>query len=143
MDNKLNVFEGAPQNKVFIAIALIIITCQLSFILFGGQWLSISEWALSVGLGFVSLPLGMAIRCIPDELLERFGERIATESRPVMMRATPYISTAGQRVRDELSLQRLQRTGRWIVSIIQAIDIRDTESMPDERTALLETEDMV
>lgn len=146
MDNKLNVLEGALKNKLFIAIVLLIGIGQVSFILFGGQylqlqWLDASEWALSVGLGFVSIPLGMVIRCIPDEALQSFGERTASKSRPVMMRVTPYLSTAVERVRDGSPLRWLQQAGRCIVLRVRAMPA--TGSLPNERDALLEWQDMV
>jgi len=148
VDRKLNVLEGALKNKMFIAMALLISAFQVLFVFFGGEHLKLqrldaSEWALSVGLGFMSIPLGMAIRCIPDEPFRRFGERIATNSRPVLMWLTPYFLTATGRVRDGLPLQWVQRRWRGIVSMVWAMEIRDTESTPDERSGLLAWQDVV
>lgn len=53
---------------------------QVLIILFGGQPFSISatkppqsgiQWGLAIALGFISIPIGMVIRCIPDELLSK------------------------------------------------------------------------
>lgn len=137
MDNKLNVLEGALKNRYFLTIALSISICQVLFILFGGEHLQLqpldaSEWALSVGLGFISIPLGMAIRCIPDEPLRRAGEWVATKTG---------LTTATARVRNGLPLQWLWKIGVWIVSTIQAMRNRDTPSLPDERAALLAWQD--
>lgn len=76
LDNKLNVFENIHKNYFFIIINLIMIGGQVLIVFFGGEAFKIvpldgREWALSVGIGALSLPWGALIRLFPDEWLER------------------------------------------------------------------------
>ncbi|KAF6742415.1 Ca-transporting ATPase [Ephemerocybe angulata] len=58
LDNKLNIFEGIVKNRYFLAITAI--TFQVRRI--GGR-----EWGISLALGFVSIPYGAFVRCMPNE----------------------------------------------------------------------------
>lgn len=74
LDNKFNIFEGLHRNWYFLGINLIIITGQVLIIFFGGSALSatrldVTQWAISVTLGAVSLPIGILTRLIPDRLV--------------------------------------------------------------------------
>lgn len=76
LDNQLNVFKGIAQNPYFIAVNIVIITVQIIFISFGGEALSVTplsarEWAISLVLGGMSLPVGILMRLIPDESVPR------------------------------------------------------------------------
>ncbi|EYB22146.1 hypothetical protein FG05_30628, partial [Fusarium graminearum] len=72
LDNKLNIFEGLHLNVFFIVINLIMIGGQILIIFVGGDAFEIvrlsgKEWGLSIGLGAISIPWGVAIRLCPDE----------------------------------------------------------------------------
>ncbi|KFY76785.1 hypothetical protein V499_03662 [Pseudogymnoascus sp. VKM F-103] len=85
LDNKLNVFSGILQNPFFIAVNMVIITGQVLIIYFGGSVLattrlSANEWAISLLIGFASLPVGMLLRLTPDASLQRiFTFRVGTQ----------------------------------------------------------------
>jgi P-type Ca2+ transporter type 2C len=71
LDNKLNVFEDICRNLYFLAISLVIIIGQMLIIFFGGSALSAvrltaTQWAISLILGFLSIPVGVVVRLIPD-----------------------------------------------------------------------------
>ncbi|KAK4118045.1 calcium-translocating P-type ATPase [Parathielavia appendiculata] len=71
LDNKLNFLEGITRNYFFIGINLIMIGGQVLIIFVGGEAFRITrlngvEWALSIGLGAISLPAGAVIRKFPD-----------------------------------------------------------------------------
>jgi hypothetical protein len=75
LDNKFNIFEGISRNRLFIAISLVMIGCQVMIILVGGKAFSITrldgaQWGYSVILGALSIPIGAVIRLIPDKLFE-------------------------------------------------------------------------
>ncbi|KAJ5975946.1 ATPase P-type K/Mg/Cd/Cu/Zn/Na/Ca/Na/H-transporter [Penicillium waksmanii] len=78
IDNKLNIMEGVWRNKWFIGIQLIIIGGQILIIFVGGQAFSVkrldqgSQWAVSLVLGAISLPIAVVIRLIPDEFASKF-----------------------------------------------------------------------
>lgn len=60
----------------FIVINIIMIGGQILIIFVGGEAFKIThltgkEWALSIGLGAISIPWGAFIRCIPDEWAEK------------------------------------------------------------------------
>jgi Ca2+-transporting ATPase len=75
VDNRLNIMEGICSNKWFIGIQLIIIGGQTLIIFFGGAAFSVqplhqvSQWAVSLMLGALSLLVAVIIRLIPDEFV--------------------------------------------------------------------------
>ncbi|CAI7613334.1 unnamed protein product [Penicillium glandicola] len=77
IDNKLNILEGIWKNRWFIGIQLIIIGGQILIIFVGGAAFSVkrlnegSQWAVSLILGALSLPIAVVIRLIPDEFVAR------------------------------------------------------------------------
>jgi len=74
LDNRFNVFEGLTKNLFFCAIFLVMIAGQILIVFVGGwpafqaQRQNGTQWAIALVLGFLSLPIGVAIRCIPDSL---------------------------------------------------------------------------
>ncbi|CAI4216842.1 unnamed protein product [Parascedosporium putredinis] len=71
LDNKLNIFEGITRNYFFVIMNCIMVGGQILIIFKGGQAFQIrplngKEWGLSIGLGAISLPWGVAIRLFPD-----------------------------------------------------------------------------
>jgi Ca2+-transporting ATPase len=77
IDNKLNIMEGIWRNSWFIGIQLIIVGGQILIIFVGGAAFSVkrldqgSQWAVSLVLGAISLPIAVIIRLIPDEFVSR------------------------------------------------------------------------
>lgn len=76
LDNRLNVFEGLHRNWYFIAINLVTVAGQVFIISFGGSALSTIrlngvQWAISLALGAISLPVAVIIRLIPNDLIKR------------------------------------------------------------------------
>lgn len=74
LDNNFNIFEGLTRNKFFIGINLIIIGGQIIIIYFGGSAfnthrLNGAQWGYSIVLGALSIPVGMIMRLLPDELV--------------------------------------------------------------------------
>jgi Ca2+-transporting ATPase len=74
-DNRLNIMEGILSNRWFIGIQVIIIGGQVMIIFLGGKAFSVrcldqpSQWAVSVLLGALTVPIGVMIRLIPDKLI--------------------------------------------------------------------------
>ncbi|KAI2610283.1 calcium-translocating P-type ATPase [Hypoxylon fragiforme] len=80
LDNKFNIFEGLSQNWYFLAINLAVSGAQVLIIFVGSTPFSISttdppqtgpQWATAIVLGAISIPVGMVIRLIPDELVRK------------------------------------------------------------------------
>ncbi|KZV64863.1 Ca-transporting ATPase [Peniophora sp. CONT] len=76
LDRRFNIFEGMTRNWWFIGITLIEIGAQILIVFIGGAAFSVTriagrEWGISLALGFVSIPLGALIRCIPNGPCER------------------------------------------------------------------------
>lgn len=76
LDNKFNIFEGLTRNWFFIGISSIMIGGQVLIIFVGGAAFSISKgsqtpamWGIAIVLGFLSIPVGVIIRLIPDSVL--------------------------------------------------------------------------
>ncbi|KAK7747553.1 plasma membrane calcium [Cytospora paraplurivora] len=78
LDNNFNIFEGLFRNWFFIGISAIMCGGQVLIIFVGGDAFHIasggqtaSMWATAIVLGFISIPIGVIIRLIPDALVER------------------------------------------------------------------------
>ncbi|KAF2434224.1 calcium-translocating P-type ATPase, partial [Tothia fuscella] len=74
LDNKLNIFEGIQHNVFFIVINLIMIGGQIMIVFVGGKAFGVVrltgvQWGISIVLGFLSIPVGVIIRFIPDNYL--------------------------------------------------------------------------
>ena len=74
------------------------------------------EWGISLALGFVSIPLGVLIRCIPTPPLERAFIKMRLMSRdeilPTTKPETAEWNAAITKVRDNLSTFASLRGGR-------------------------------
>ena len=74
------------------------------------------EWGISLALGFVSIPLGVLIRCIPTPPLERAFIKLKImrpdEVLPTTKPETIQWNDAITKVRDNLSLFSRLRGGR-------------------------------
>ncbi|KAG8626702.1 hypothetical protein KVT40_005647 [Elsinoe batatas] len=74
LDNHFNIFEGIHRNKFFALMCSIMIGGQTLIIFVGGNAFSVvrlngPQWGYSIVLGFLSWPMGIVIRLIPDELI--------------------------------------------------------------------------
>ncbi|PHH67942.1 hypothetical protein CDD82_978 [Ophiocordyceps australis] len=73
LDNKFNIFEGLTRNWFFIIISAVVSGGQVLIIFVGGAAFSIAKdkqdaalWGIALVLGAMSLPVGVAIRLVPD-----------------------------------------------------------------------------
>ncbi|KXJ89714.1 hypothetical protein Micbo1qcDRAFT_10312 [Microdochium bolleyi] len=83
LDNKFNILEGLTQNWFFIGINIIMCGAQVLIIFFGGVAFSIPvstaerppqngpQWGVALVCGLLSIPIGMLIRLIPDNLVRK------------------------------------------------------------------------
>jgi Ca2+-transporting ATPase len=88
IDNRLNVFAGIHRNAYFIVIFLFIAAAQVVIVFFGGSAfkttpLNLGQWGICILLGFMSLPLGMIIRLIPDSAFAACLPKNPEEAAPV------------------------------------------------------------
>ncbi|KAF9177096.1 hypothetical protein BGZ50_009207, partial [Haplosporangium sp. Z 11] len=73
LDNHLNIFSGIQRNRYFIIIFVIMVFFQAIIVQFGGaafetEKLDGIQWLICILLGLLSLPIGVVIRLIPEEL---------------------------------------------------------------------------
>ena len=74
LDNHFNVFEGITKNLFFVGIFLVMIGGQVLIIFVGGypafqaQRQNGWQWAVALVLGALSLPIGVVVRLVPDEV---------------------------------------------------------------------------
>ncbi|KAI0021796.1 hypothetical protein F4780DRAFT_266231 [Xylariomycetidae sp. FL0641] len=127
LDNKFNIFEGLSKNWFFTGINIAMAGAQVLIIFVGSTPFSIAsanppqtgpQWAVAIVLGFLSIPMGMLIRLIPDEFIRkcipsRFkrksklpGFTVADEER-FEAYPEPFAD-----VRDELAFLRKLKGGR-------------------------------
>lgn len=74
LDNKMNMFEGIWRNWYYIGVSGIILGAQVLIMFVGGAAFSVerqtgTQWAIAICCGFGSIPMGLLLRCIPDEWL--------------------------------------------------------------------------
>ncbi|EQC33231.1 calcium-translocating P-type ATPase, PMCA-type [Saprolegnia diclina VS20] len=75
--DELNVFDGFFQNQLYIGIQIFQITLQAVMVQFGGLALkcaplSGSQWAICIGIGALSLPVGLSLRCVHADHFPQF-----------------------------------------------------------------------
>ncbi|KAG0026941.1 hypothetical protein BGZ81_005997 [Podila clonocystis] len=73
LDNHLNIFSGIHRNTYFMVIFVIMVLFQALIIQFGGaafetEPLNGTQWAICILLGTLSIPVGVMIRLIPEEI---------------------------------------------------------------------------
>ncbi|KLT44250.1 calcium-translocating P-type ATPase [Cutaneotrichosporon oleaginosum] len=76
LDRKYNVFKGFFRNIYFQIIFLIMVGGQILIIFVGGaafqvQRITGRDWAISIVVGFLAIPLGALVRTIPTRPIER------------------------------------------------------------------------
>ncbi|KAL2138285.1 hypothetical protein VTI28DRAFT_7149 [Corynascus sepedonium] len=82
IDNGLNIFEGLHRNPLFVVMMTIMVIGQLLIVFFGGAAFDVVrltgvQWAMSLVLGFMSIPIGILIRLFPDRWIRRFVQWVA------------------------------------------------------------------
>ncbi|KAF9281824.1 hypothetical protein BGZ68_006408 [Mortierella alpina] len=87
LDNHLNIFSGIHRNTYFIVIFFIMVLFQALIIQFGGaafetEKLNGIQWLICILLGMLSIPVGVIIRLIPEEI---FGPLKNWVNHPVPM----------------------------------------------------------
>ncbi|KAJ3100803.1 hypothetical protein HDU97_001921 [Phlyctochytrium planicorne] len=88
IDNNLNVFKRLFQNPYFYSIFLGVIAVQFIVVQFGDVVfsttdLSAVQWAVCILVGTLSIPMGVIIRLVPDDLfLSCFGSKFDVEPTP-------------------------------------------------------------
>ncbi|KAK4052003.1 plasma membrane calcium [Microbotryomycetes sp. JL221] len=76
LDRGLNIFRGVQKNPYFIVIFLIMVGGQALIVNFGGAAFQVTriggrDWAISVILGLISIPVAVLIRLLPPGPFER------------------------------------------------------------------------
>ncbi|KAG0201269.1 hypothetical protein BGX28_005842 [Mortierella sp. GBA30] len=73
LDNNLNIFAGIHRNYYFIVIFFIMVLFQAIIVQYGGaafetEKLNGIQWLICILLGLLSIPVGIIIRLIPEEI---------------------------------------------------------------------------
>ncbi|EJU04832.1 calcium-translocating P-type ATPase [Dacryopinax primogenitus] len=122
LDNKLNIFEGLLSNWYFIAITLLEIGVQILIVFVGGaafqvQAMNGRDWGISIALGVMSIPIGVAIRFIPNAPVEKLMIRCRLMKDPTVLpvqspESEETWNPAINKVRDNLNTFANIRGGR-------------------------------
>ena len=122
IDNKMNIFEGMQRNYFFLGIQFIIIGGQIMIVFVGGDAFSThrlngAQWGYSVVLGFLSIPVAVMIRLIPDDVIRKLIPswfiRKATPKLLVSDEERQYEwNPALEEIRKELTFLKKLRGGR-------------------------------
>lgn len=121
IDNKLNIFEGIQKNNFFIGIFIVMVAGQLIIVEKGGYAfqtvgaLDGVQWAISIVLGLISIPIGTVIRLIPaDAVIEKFLKNRSDSAASVYVTNNERMvyPSAINDVRNQLIFFKLIRGGR-------------------------------
>lgn len=86
IDSKLNIFHNIMANKFFLAIMAICVAGQALIVNFGGAAFQVTpidglHWAISIVVGLLSIPIGVVIRLIPDNVFAFLLFKSSTRER--------------------------------------------------------------
>jgi Ca2+-transporting ATPase len=119
LDNRFNIFEGITHNWFFIIILAIMIGGQTLIIFVGGAAFQITringiQWGISIFLGFLSLPIGVIVRCVPDELIRKcIPDFMRRKRTPELVLSDEFQWNQGLlEIREELAFIKKVRGGR-------------------------------
>ena len=122
IDNRMNIFEGMHRNYFFIAIQFIIVGGQIMIIFLGGDAFSThrlnrAQWGYSVVLGFLSIPVAVMIRMIPDDLIRKLiPSWFIRKAKPKLLISDEERqyewNAALEEIREELTFLKKVRGGR-------------------------------
>lgn len=122
LDNNFNIFEGLFRNKFFIGINLIMIGGQFLIIYVGSTAFSVhrlngAQWGYSIVLGALSIPVGIIMRLLPDELITSVVPESFRLSRKPKVVVTdeenPFQYNQGiMEIKEELSFIKRYKGGR-------------------------------
>lgn len=77
---QVNIFQGLWKNPIFMAVLFITSALQCVMVELGGQAMHVVEgglpakyWAMSVGIGALSLPVQQLINIVFEILKKRYG----------------------------------------------------------------------
>jgi Ca2+-transporting ATPase len=119
LDNRFNIFEGITHNWFFIIILAIMIGGQTLIIFVGGAAFQITringiQWGISIFLGFLSLPIGVIVRCVPDELIRKcIPDFMRRKRTPELVVSDEFQWNQGLlEIREELAFIKKVRGGR-------------------------------
>ncbi|KAJ1307270.1 hypothetical protein OPQ81_001382 [Rhizoctonia solani] len=123
-----NIFRGLTKNWYFIGITLIEVVIQILIVFFGGAAFQVTsmngrDWGMSIALGFVSIPLGFLIRCIPNGPVERAFIALRIMRDP---KAPPKLTKAEREAEEER--KREEEKNSWNPAINQVRDRLQTFS---------------
>lgn len=115
--------EGILSNRWFILIQLLIVGGQILIIFLGGKAFSVqpldqaSQWAVSVLLGALAVPLAVIIRLIPDQFITKLilymGPRTKSPELGVPGESRQYgWNTVLEEIRDYPVFMKKVRGGR-------------------------------
>ena len=135
IDNRLNAFYGMGRNFLFLAITFFTIAGQILIIFVGGTAFSVTrlngvQWLTSIILGLLSLPVGVVIRLIPDDLIRRVvpsralhrRRRTPTTVEPIVEEGlNPAIKEVQEIVQNAQFSSILEKRGGFIQGIIRNV----------------------
>ena len=122
IDNKMNIFEGVHRNYFFIAIQFIIVGGQIMIVFIGGRAFSThrlngAQWGYSMVLGWLSIPVAVIIRMIPDDIIRKLiPSWFIRKAKPKLLvsdeeRQNEW-NAALEDIREELTFLKMVRGGR-------------------------------
>ncbi|CAO1612617.1 unnamed protein product [Jaminaea pallidilutea] len=113
LDRGLNIFEGIHRNGWFLFIMAIEIGLQILIVFVGGAAFSVTPlegkyWAVSIVAGFLTWPLGVLIRLIPTDPIERLAIDYGLLSDP---NALPFDAPDAEEAHEKLKQQHWTEPG--------------------------------
>ncbi|KTW31877.1 calcium-translocating P-type ATPase, PMCA-type [Pneumocystis jirovecii RU7] len=148
LNSEASILEGIRSNPWYISINIIMVLGQVLIVSFGGNAfhvkpLNLKQWAISLSLGALSIPISKFINCIPDSFLEKILPNFIKQSL-LISNGSPDNQTqwnlTSLYVKDELSVlnvfksstfssSRSRRMNKFYEKLSQSINKKDTEKV--------------
>ncbi|KWU41530.1 putative calcium-transporting ATPase [Rhodotorula sp. JG-1b] len=115
LDRGLNIFTGIFRNMWFLLIFCIMVGGQALIVNVGGAAFQVvriggRDWAISIVIGLITLPLGALLRCLPPGPFHRLLVKLHLYPSEAQIRGDlPFVSKAAEEV-------------KWAEGIQKAID---------------------
>lgn len=108
IDDRLNILRGVMQDHLFLIIQTFVVTGQILIVQYGGLAfktvpLSKNQWFITIGIGVLSIPTGILIRLLPNQLPGFWSENQCDEFNPIINYSRLRWEFAVSRILKEIS----------------------------------------
>lgn len=111
IDDRINILRGVTHDHIFLAIQALVVVSQFLIVQYGGLAfktvpLTSVQWLYTIGIGSLSIPAGILIRLLPNQLPFFWSENNDDEFNHEISYPRLYWETAVQHVMDDINAKK-------------------------------------